>query len=204
MKHLLSMLLSAAVFAGGAAIGQAKEPATPHPSKTSSSLDGKSIYQIDGTWSDDNGKPFKLTSLLGHPVVLVMFFTQCEVSCPIVVEQLKTLRGELPKPVRETTRFVLVSMDVARDDDQALRGFRATKNLKGDGWILLRGDDEEVTELAMLLGMKFKQDTRGQFAHSNIVTVLDKKGVVSYQRIGLNVDNGPAVAALTTLSSAAR
>lgn len=188
MKNALFHLLAALAFFGVPTHAKARPPATP--------LDEKSLYQVESAWTDDNGKAFRLTSLLGHPVVIALFFTQCEVSCPIVVEQLKTLRSALPEAVRKTTRFVLVSMDVARDDPKALRGFRDARGLQGEGWVLLRGDDDGVTELAMLLGMKFKQDSRGQFAHSNIVTVLDRQGVIRYQRLGLGADNGPAIAAL--------
>jgi len=37
----------------------------------------------------------------------------------------------------------------------------------------------------MLLGVKFKQDARGQFAHSNLITVLNAKGEIVHQRSGL-------------------
>src|SRR5271157_1811391 len=36
---------------------------------------GRSVYQIDSTWTDDAGRQAKLSSLQGGPVVLAMFFT---------------------------------------------------------------------------------------------------------------------------------
>ena len=54
-----------------------------------------------------------------------------------------------------------------------------------------RGDDDvgtadDVLELAALLGVKFKKDARGQFAHSNVLTVLNPGGEVVHQQVGLN------------------
>ena len=48
-------------------------------------------------------------------------------------------------------------------------------------WTLLRGAPNDVLELAALLGVKFKKDLGGQFAHSNIITVLDANGEVVLQ-----------------------
>ena len=40
----------------------------------------------------------------------------------------------------------------------------------------------------MLLGVKYKQDARGQFAHSNLMTVLNAEGEITHQRAGLQGD----------------
>jgi len=45
-----------------------------------------------------------------------------------------------------------------------------------------------VLELAALLGVKYKASANGQFAHSNVITVLNAKGEIVHQQIGLNED----------------
>lgn len=163
-------------------------------------LSKKSIYQTGAQWTDDNGKPFNLKKLSGHPVVLIMFYTGCQVSCPVIVEELKTIHQALPSELREATRFVLVSMDSGRDLPKELHKFREIKRLTGEEWILLHGSDDEVTELAMLLGMKIKEDSLGQFAHSNLITVLNKAGEISSQRTGFSTDLQQLVQAIGTAS----
>jgi hypothetical protein len=37
-----------------------------------------------------------------------------------------------------------------------------------------------------LLGVKYKKETSGQFAHSNVITVLTTKGEIFHQQLGLN------------------
>lgn len=192
MKRILRLLFYFCCLLFFSTSGHAKGRAAAGP------LTGKSIYQTQAAWTDDHGRPFKLTSLRGHPAVLVLFFTRCKVSCPMVIEQLKALRGALPEAMRKETRFVLVSMDAAGDSVKVLHAFREEKNLKGGGWILLRGDDAAVTELAMLLGMKIKKEAQGQFTHSNLVTVLNAEGEIAWQRAGLSGENGTVVAAIAS------
>jgi protein SCO1/2 len=49
----------------------------------------------------------------------------------------------------------------------------------------------------MLLGVKFKQDARGQFAHSNLLTILNPDGEIVHQHAGLNGDISEAAKAVT-------
>jgi protein SCO1 len=162
-------------------------------------LTAKSLYQLEAGWTNDAGQPVQLTSLRGRPVVIAMFFARCEYACPVLVSDLQRLRESLPAETRAKTQFVLVSFDSARDTPAALKAFRE-KSALGDSWTLLRGEPEAVQELAMLLGVKFKQDARGQFAHSNLFTVLNAEGEVAHQKNGLMGDVSEAAKVVTELS----
>jgi protein SCO1 len=150
-------------------------------------LSAKSIYQLDARWTDDAGRELSLTSFRGKPVVVAMFFAQCEYACPVIVQDMQRLRALLPEAVREKTQFVLVTFDTARDTVPALKAYRERMKLDAS-WTLLRSDPANVQELAMVLGVKFKQDARGQFAHSNVITILNPDGEIAHQHAGLNGD----------------
>lgn len=147
----------------------------------------RSIYLLGSPWTTDGERPLLLAALRGRPVVLAMFFAQCEYACPVIVNDIKRLRAQLPAGLRERAQLVLVSFDPVRDTPAALRTFRARMGLDAQ-WTLLRGEADAVQELAMLLGVKFKQDARGQFAHSNVLTLLNAEGEVAHQLAGLNGD----------------
>ena len=51
---------------------------------------------------------------------------------------------------------------------------------------LLTGKPDDVRELAALLGVNYRRDGRGQFSHSNIITVLNAQGEAAFQQVGLN------------------
>jgi protein SCO1 len=154
----------------------------------SDSFTEKSIYQIDATWTADNGQPIKLGALQGRTQVVAMFFAHCEYACPIIVNDMKRIEAALPETVRPRVGFTLASFDTERDTPDVLRAYRQRNMLDQARWTLLRAEADDVLELAALLGVKYKKDARGQFAHSNLITVLNPKGEIVYQQVGLNPD----------------
>ena len=69
---------------------------------------------------------------------------------------------------------------------EALRLYRKKRSLDPAHWTLLRGEPADVAELAARLGMKYRDGARGQFGHSNLITVLNSEGEIVHQQIGLN------------------
>lgn len=179
-------------------------PAKPEPASCCSAkeplaaaapLSDRSLYQLDATWTDDEGQNVSLKTLRGQSVVLAMFFASCEYACPVLVSDMQRLRALLPEDKRDSTRFVLVTFDTARDTPAVLKAYRERSSLDPKAWTLLRGEDAAVQELAMLLGVKYKQDARGQFAHSNLITILNPEGEVVHQHAGLMGDVSEAAKA---------
>jgi protein SCO1/2 len=158
-----------------------------------------SLYQLEATYTGDDGRPFALSELRGRPVVLAMFFASCTYACPMIVADMTRIREGLPADVRDRAALVLVSFDTKRDTAEALNRFRADRQLSTQ-WTLLRGDDGAVRELAALLGVKFKQEADGQFAHSNIISILNAEGEVVHQRAGLKGGLEDATVALVRVS----
>ena len=148
-------------------------------------ISDRSLYQIDSSWTNDAGASLKLSSLAGRPLVVTMFFAKCEYACPLLVYDMKRVEAAVPGNLRTNVGFVLVSFDTERDTPAVLAAYRKSHELPAN-WILLRGGPDDVLELAALLGVKFKKDARGQFNHSNMLTVLNAGGEVAHQQVGLN------------------
>lgn len=188
-KLILIAALAAAAFL------YAAEPAKPAccttaccaEEKPATPLSTRSLYQLDAKWTNDAGEVTQLAALRGQPVIVAMFFAQCEYACPMLVSDIQRVQAGLPADVRSKARVVLVSFDTARDTVAALKAYRERIQLDTT-WTLLRGEAAAVQDLAMLLGVKFKQDARGQFAHSNLITVLNADGEIVRQRAGLQGD----------------
>ena len=127
-----------------------------------------------------------------------MFFASCGYACPLTVTHLQALQARLPAGAKDTA-FVLVSFDLARDTTEVLARYRRDRQLDG-AWTLLRGNDESVRELAALLGVNYKREADGGFAHSNLFTILNREGEIAHVRTGLQGGLDEAVAALATLT----
>ena len=180
----------AATAAGDACCCRADAPAATAP------LSAKSLYQLDATWTDDAGRAVTLADLRGEPVVLAMFFASCTYACPVLVHDIQAIRDALPADTRAKARFVLVSFDTERDTPAALRAYRAKLGLD-DHWTLLRGSADDVQELAMLLGVKYRREASGDYSHSNLITVLNREGEIAHQREGLRGEIAPTAQAIT-------
>ena len=148
----------------------------------------KSVYQLDSIWTSDTGKKVKLGVLRGKPQVVAMFFASCQFTCPLTVSDLKNIEAALPDNVRTNIGFTLVSFDSKRDTPAALKNYRLAHGLSARNWTLLRSEPDDVRELAALLGVIYKQDANGDFAHSNLITVLNAEGEIIFQKQGVNID----------------
>jgi len=162
-----------------------------------------SLYQLESKWTSDVGREVKLSVLQGRPQIVAMFFTSCEYACPIIVKNMKAIEMALPENLHGKVDFLLVSFDVERDTVAALRAYREKKQLATARWTLLRGKEDDVRELAALLGINYQLDARGQFSHSNTLSVLNAKGELVFQQTGLNNDPKETVAPLKKILSLA-
>ena len=110
--------------------------------------------------------------------------------------ELKAIERKLPPEVLGKVDFLLVSIDAKRDTPAALAAFREKRQLAPERWTLLRGEADDARELAALLGVNYAEDARGQFAHSNIITLLNAEGEIAFQHTGLKQDPAPLLAAI--------
>ena len=164
----------------------------------SAPLTDNSLFHLDSTWTNDASRPLKLISFQGRPHVVTMFFSSCAYACPILVHDMKRIEAGLPENIRTNVGFILISFDTDRDTPPVLATFRAQHELPPN-WTLLRGSTDDVLELAALLGIKFKKDSRGDFAHSNVISLLNPNGEIILQQIGLNRDPSPVSSAIENL-----
>lgn len=185
MKVICSIIAGLALFSAAQA-DECKEKLCCAPELASGAvLPERSLYHLASKWTNDASEPLMLQSLRGKPQLVTMFFASCEFACPILVLDLKRIEAALPANLRTNIGFVLISFDAERDTPQALSRFRSQHSLPPN-WRLLRGEPDDVQELAALLGVKYKRDQKGQFAHSNLITLLDADGEVAARQVGLN------------------
>ena len=163
---------------------------------TSAPFTDRSIYQLESKWTSDLGREVPLGILRGRVQVVAMIFTTCESTCPVIVDDMKHLQQALPEKLRDKVDFLLISFDSERDTPEVLHAFREKMRLPTEHWTLLRGGTDDVREIAALLGVNFQKDTRGQFMHSNIITVLNGEGEVVHQQMGIRAEALPTIQAI--------
>lgn len=150
---------------------------------------GRSVYQLDSAWVEDNGHALRLPELRGNLQLLALIYTTCTGACPVTVKAMQMFSRNMPADINGRLRFLLVTVDPEQDTLPALREYRREMKLDRR-WRLLRGSGSDVRELAAVLGFNYEQIESGQFAHSNLVTVLDRDGEIVHQQndFGSNTD----------------
>ncbi|MFT5143820.1 MAG: protein SCO1/2 [Rhodothermales bacterium] len=145
-----------------------------------------SLYQVDTPWMNQRGEAVQLSGMAGRIQLLAMTYTSCEVSCPVIVADLKRIEATLAEDGLQAG-FVLLSLDPDRDSPATLATF-AEKGHLSDNWTLLTAPADDVREMAALLGVRYRKMQNGDFAHTNLISVLDAEGVLVHQQKGLGPD----------------
>ncbi len=191
-----TLLLTAAFYllltvkgSGKANIVQAKQNTSEEKSCCSevgnAKISENSIYQLESVWKSDAGKKIMLHDLKGKKQIMAMVFTSCTYACPLIVNDMKKIESQIR---RNDVNFLLISIDPKRDTPEVLMQYAKNNRLDMKRWHLLTGDESSVSELAAVLGFKYKKEADGSFSHSNIITLLNETGEVAYQHFGLNQD----------------
>ena len=147
-----------------------------------------SIYQVGGEWTDHRGNKFELEDLTGKNQVVVMAYTSCQHTCPILVRGMKQIEKEMTDEARANTEFVLATLDTERDTVTVMNNY-AEHNDLGDNWRLIRSDEATTRMLANTLNIKYQFADNGDINHSNLISILDKQGRLVAQEIGV-ADSG--------------
>ena len=155
-----------------------------------------SVYHVESTWTDQRGTERKLRSLEGRVQVVAMVYTSCAYACPRIMMDMKRIEAELGPEYAEDVGFLVVSIDPERDTPERLAEFARGSRLDAERWTLLNGADGDIRELAVLLGVQYRETAPGEWVHSNLITVLDRNGEVIHRQLGLGTDPAETLGAI--------
>ncbi|MBI3541947.1 MAG: SCO family protein [Deltaproteobacteria bacterium] len=168
---------------------------------SASSLESRSIYRSKSLWETHAGEKTTLVRLRGAPVVATMVYTSCQMSCPLMMNDLKAIEKALPAAVRSQVRFAVFALDSANDVPAKLRDFAEKHGVDLTRWTFFHGSPASVREVAALLGVRFKELEGGGFDHSNVITILDSEGVIVHQKLGLRQNPDDTLKTLERLAA---
>nr|WP_316640908.1 SCO family protein [uncultured Roseateles sp.] len=139
---------------------------------------GNSIYQLHPALTDQNGQPFELASARGQPVLVSMFYSSCEMVCPMIFETIHMTLNKLPAAERERVKVLMISFDPERDSVAVLKQ-TAEAHRCDARWTLARTDGATARKIAALLGIQYRRLASGEFNHSSTIELLDAEGRIA-------------------------
>ncbi len=144
-----------------------------------------SLYDLQLTLVDQDGRPFGLDGYRGHPVLISMFYASCPYACPTLISQIQKFERSLAPRPHEELRVLLVSFDPERDSAEKLKQLSLERHVDESRWRLARAAPEDVRQLAAVLGVKYRRLSDGGYNHSSVISVLDRRGFVRARSDGL-------------------
>jgi protein SCO1/2 len=165
-------------------------------------VSGASIYALDVALTNHVGAKTKLDVFRGRPVLVSMFYSSCPSACPLLISNIKRIEAALDPAVRSELRVVLVSFDPKHDTPEALRGVIERHGVDASRWMLMTGKDDEIRDVAAVLGIKYRQ-ADGSFNHSSVITLLDRDGVIKLRVDGMGESSATMVNRVAEVAKAA-
>lgn len=161
---------------------------------SSGQISDMSIYNLPSTWTTQNGNDIELKDLNGNVLVMVMIYTSCKAACPRLVADMRNIEQRVNSKNIDKVKYVLVSIDPNVDTPERLKEFAIENQMDDSQWLFLRSSEENTREFAATLAVNYKKISPIDFSHSNIISVFNTKGELTYQQEGLGIDYAPTVA----------
>ena len=145
---------------------------------------------------DERGRPFALTSLEGHPVLVFFGYTHCPDVCPATVGVLNQVLADAGPEVRA----VFVSIDPDRDGPPEMASYL---KFLPDAYTGLSGTPEAIARNAAAWGVKYAKVDEGTddgygMAHTADVFLVDAAGNLR-ATFPFGTEAAPMTAAVTAL-----
>ena len=91
----------------------------------------------------------------------------------------------------------MVSIDPTVDTPKRLKAFAIENKMDDDQWVFLRSTEENTREFAAVLAVNYKKISPIDFSHSNIISIFNAEGEMTYQQEGLGTGYDKTVAKIT-------
>ncbi|MDB6035456.1 MAG: electron transport protein SCO1/SenC [Verrucomicrobiales bacterium] len=158
---------------------QIEQPA-PGPQVTNSPAEKPRHPLLDYAFTNQLGKPVRLSDYKGQALAITFFFTRCPIPdyCPRLSknfqEASQTLAGMPNAPTNY--HFLSVSFDTAFDTPEVLKAYAERYHYDPAHWSFITGPQDKITELARLSDVTFNKDGSGFFDHGFRTQIIDAKG----------------------------
>lgn len=153
----------------------------------------------DHEFTDQHGRPLRLSDLRGRPLALNMIYTSCYDVCSALTLHLREA-VKVGRKALGTEGFTVltVGFDVTRDSPERMRVFARDRSIDDPDWHVVSADAATIRRLADEVGFTWVASARG-FDHVAQVSILDADGRVVRQVYGQDIAPPALVEPIRTL-----
>ena len=144
------------------------------------------ITEIQGEFEDQDGKKVSLKDFQNKQVIATFVFKDCNMSCPLIMSDLKFFDAENPT-FKDNGVFLVFTFEDHRGKGGELKDFLKKYRIAGDHWRVLTSDAKTIRKLADTFELQYNKGEDGNYVymHTNFYAVADKTGKVKREFRGM-------------------
>ena len=140
------------------------------------------------TLTRQDGTRFSFKDLREKVVAVTFIYTSCADTCPLLTAKMVGLQARLGPDFGSRVFFVAISVDPERDTPEVLKRYAEAHRANLSGWAFLTGTPEEIEEVARRYGIYYKKREGGEVDHTFLTSVVDQRGILRVQYMGVRFD----------------
>ena len=134
------------------------------------------------------GARLALQDLRGKVVAVTFIYASCADTCPLLTAKLAGLQERLGTAFGAKVFFVAITVDPERDTPEVLKRYAQAHGANPAGWAFLTGTPAEIQQVARHYGIYVKKRPRGEVDHTFLTSLIDHRGTLRVQYLGVRFD----------------
>jgi protein SCO1/2 len=138
--------------------------------------------------TSQDGTPVALADFRDKVVAVTFIYTSCMDACPVLTALMAHVQDKLGPDFGKRVAFVSITVDPERDTPEVLKRYAETFGAHLNGWAFLTGDPAAIQDVVRRYGAYAAKNAAGQVDHTFLTSIVDRKGTLRVQYLGVRFD----------------
>jgi protein SCO1/2 len=134
------------------------------------------------------GERLALADLRGKVLAVTFIYASCTDTCPLLTAKMVVIQRRLGADFGPRISFVSITVDPEVDTPEVLRGYARAQSADAEGWSFLTGTPVEIKDVLRRYGVYARKNPRGDVDHLFLTSLIDRKGMLRVQYLGVRFD----------------
>ena len=140
------------------------------------------------TLTSQDGAQVTLADFRGKVVAVTFIFTLCTQTCPVLTPMMSFVQDRLGDDFGSKIAFASITVDPERDTPEVLKEYAQAFGADLSGWSFLTGAPAAIQDVTRRYGVYASKAGNGDVDHTFLTSLVDPKGVLRVQYLGVRFD----------------
>ena len=140
------------------------------------------------TLTSQDGAQVTLADFRGKVVAVTFIFTLCTQTCPVLTPMMSFVQDRLGDDFGSKIAFASITVDPERDTPEVLKEYAQAFGANLSGWSFLTGAPAAIQDVTRRYGVYASKAGNGDVDHTFLTSLVDPKGVLRVQYLGVRFD----------------